>query len=70
MIIDSIGWNVDAVQKMTREQFIKDAQHHALYWRITDPAERTKALNNAYDLITNSGGKPNPAGEDIPEEQE
>jgi hypothetical protein len=64
MIIDNIGWNVDVIKQMTREQFVNDVQHHGLYYRITDPAERKKALHNAYTLII--GKQPEP----IKEEQE
>lgn len=60
MIIDNIGWNVDAVRAMTREVFVNDLQHHGLYWRITDPKERKKALNATYNLIIGSRPEPIP----------
>jgi hypothetical protein len=66
MIIDNIGWNVDAVRDMTKKQFISDPQHHALYWRITDPDERKKALTNAYNLIV--GSRPEPIQEETEQE--
>jgi len=69
MIIDNIGWNVDAVRAMTREQFVTDPQHHALYWRIDDPKERKKALTSTYNLITGSRPEPIEPIQEIKEQE-
>lgn len=66
MLIDNIGWNEDWVKSKTLEEFTSNLQMQQLYGHLSQP-DRINALENVHNLIT--GGEPQPAGQQITEEQ-
>jgi hypothetical protein len=55
---DRVGFNIDAVKKMTLKEFLDHPMHENHYVRLEKAAKR-KVLKSVYKHITGIGPEPN-----------